>query len=61
MTLVTFIVPLALVYCVFGGLVRAELLGLAWLIMMAGLLLERWLFFAEARHVVRLYQGEQRT
>ena len=61
MTLVTFIVPLALVYCVFGGLVGAELLGLAWLIMMAGLLLERWLFFAEARHVVRLYQGEQRT
>ena len=61
MTLVTFIVPLALVYCVFVGLVRAELLGLAWLIMMAGLLLERWLFFAEARHVVRLYQGEQRT
>jgi len=61
MTLVTFIVPLALVYCVFGGLVRAELLGFAWLIMMAGLLLERWLFFAEARHVVRLYQGEQRT
>ena len=53
--------PLALVYCVFGGLVGAELLGLAWLIMMAGLLLERWLFFAEARHVVRLYQGEQRT
>ena len=61
MTLVTFIVPLALVYCVFSGLVGAELLGLAWLIMMAGLLLERWLFFAEARHVVRLYQGEQRT
>ena len=61
MTLVTFIVPLALVYCVFGGLFGAELLGLAWLIMMAGLLLERWLFFAEARHVVRLYQGEQRT
>ena len=61
MTLVTFIVPLALVYCVFGGLVGTELLGLAWLIMMAGLLLERWLFFAEARHVVRLYQGEQRT
>lgn len=26
----------------------------------AGLLLERWLFFAEARHVVRLFYGEQR-
>ena len=61
MTLVTFIVPLGLVYWVSGGAVRIELLGLAWVIMMAGLLLERWLFFAEARHVVRLYQGEQRT
>ena len=61
MTLVTFIVPLGLVYGVSGGAVRIELLGLAWVIMMAGLLLERWLFFAEARHVVRLYQGEQRT
>jgi len=26
-----------------------------------GLLLERWLFFAEARHVVRLYHGDQQT
>jgi DMSO reductase anchor subunit len=52
---------LRIIMTVFGGLVGAELLGLAWLIMMAGLLLERWLFFAEARHVVRLYQGEQRT
>ncbi len=25
---------------------------------MAGLLVERWLFFAEARHVVRLYHGQ---
>ena len=61
MTLVTFIVPLGLVFWVSGGAVRIELLSLAWVIMMAGLLLERWLFFAEARHVVRLYQGEQRT
>lgn len=29
--------------------------------MFSGLLLERWLFFAEARHVVRLYHGDQRT
>ncbi len=29
--------------------------------MMLGLLLERWLFFAEAKHVVRLYHGDQRT
>lgn len=28
---------------------------------MAGLLVERWLFFAEAEHVVRLYHGQQRV
>jgi sulfite dehydrogenase (quinone) subunit SoeC len=28
---------------------------------MIGLLVERWLFFAEARHTVRLYHGEART
>ena len=28
---------------------------------MIGLLAERWLFFAEARHTVRLYHGERRT
>src|SRR5262249_37652157 len=26
-----------------------------------GLLAERWLFFAEARHTVRLYHGDRRT
>lgn len=34
---------------------------LAALCALAGLLLERWLFFAEARHVVRLFHGEQRV
>jgi DMSO reductase anchor subunit len=34
---------------------------LAMLVVFAGLLVERWLFFAEARHVVRLYHGDQRT
>jgi sulfite dehydrogenase (quinone) subunit SoeC len=29
--------------------------------MVAGLLCERWLFFVEARHTVRLYHGERRT
>jgi sulfite dehydrogenase (quinone) subunit SoeC len=28
---------------------------------MIGLLVERWLFFAEAKHTVRLYHGEART
>ena len=31
---------------------------LAALIMMIGVIVERWLFFAEARHVVNLYYGE---
>ena len=34
---------------------------LAALSAMAGLLVERWLFFAEARHVVRLFHGDQAT
>ncbi|MEP7063843.1 MAG: DmsC/YnfH family molybdoenzyme membrane anchor subunit [Betaproteobacteria bacterium] len=29
--------------------------------MLAGLLCERWLFFVEARHTVRLYHGERRV
>jgi len=28
---------------------------------LAGVLLERWLFFAQAQHVVRLYHGQQRV
>jgi len=31
------------------------------LICLIGLLVERWLFFAEAEHVVRLYHGQQRV
>lgn len=37
------------------------LVYVAVILMMLGLLVERWLFFAEARHVVRLYHGDQRT
>ena len=32
--------------------------GLASVLCVGGLLVERWLFFAEARHVVRLYHGQ---
>ncbi|WP_435417032.1 DmsC/YnfH family molybdoenzyme membrane anchor subunit [Parerythrobacter aurantius] len=39
--------------------VRAVLLLLAWLACQIGLAAERWLFFAEAKHVVTLYYGEQ--
>ena len=61
MTFAVFMLPLGLVYWVFADTGIVEILVVAWVIMMAGLLLERWLFFAEARHVVRLYQGDQRT
>lgn len=56
MLLLAFVLPLGLI-----------LMGSKWLVAIAaiscisGLLVERWLFFAEARHVVRLYHGDQRT
>ena len=49
-----FIVPLVL--CWFTKAFWA-----ASIICLAGLLVERWLFFAEAEHVVRLYHGQQRV
>jgi sulfite dehydrogenase (quinone) subunit SoeC len=52
-----FAVPMALSCLTFlppFGLVGAAVAGLA---LAAGLLLERWLFFAEAEHVVMLYYG----
>ena len=36
-------------------------LGVAWFACALGLLAERWLFFAEAEHVVRLYHGVSRV
>jgi len=51
-----FALPLMLLYV--GGVVFMILAVFAAL---AGLLAERWLFFAEARHVVRLFHGDQRT
>jgi len=55
-----FVVPLALV----AGLVGAPSVGhlvAAAVSAYVGVFLERWLFFAEARHVVNLYHGAQRT
>ncbi|MCB2088473.1 MAG: DmsC/YnfH family molybdoenzyme membrane anchor subunit [Sphingomonadaceae bacterium] len=40
-----------------GGILLA--LALAWLSCQIGLYVERWLFFAEAKHAVTLYYGEQ--
>ena len=43
------------------GLARWEGGVLACVACMIGLLAERWLFFADARHTVRLYHGDRRT
>ena len=51
-----FIVPFLLLW---SSHPLAILLGA--LVCIVGLLIERWLFFAEARHVVRLYHGDART
>ena len=50
------VVPAALVLFGRGS---APMLGLAVLLHLAGVFVERWLFFAEARHVVSLYYGDQ--
>lgn len=42
-------------------LMAPEAAFLAVVACLAGLLVERWLFFAEAEHVVRLYHGQQRV
>ena len=47
-----FVVPLLLCYF-------TKWFWAASVICMVGLLVERWLFFAEAEHVVRLYHGQQ--
>jgi DMSO reductase anchor subunit len=41
------------------GVADARVLGLTALVCLVGLLIERWLFFAEAQHVVRLFHGQQ--
>lgn len=54
MLVLAFVVPFLLVL---AG--NSTLLVVAALLTVAGLLVERWLFFAEARHVVRLFHGDQ--
>jgi DMSO reductase anchor subunit len=43
------------------GLARWQGALLACLACLAGMLAERWLFFADARHTVRLYHGDRHT
>ena len=55
MWILAFVVPI---------LVALLVPGWAWLAIaacIAGLLIERWLFFAQAKHVVRLYHGSQQV
>ena len=54
-----FLLPLALLCASVYLDEGTVLLVLASASMLAGLLAERWLFFAEARHVVRLYHGDE--
>ena len=49
-----FILPMLLCYF-------TQWFWVASFVCVAGLLVERWLFFAEAEHVVRLYHGQQRV
>jgi sulfite dehydrogenase (quinone) subunit SoeC len=44
-----------------SGAANAPVAWLAAIVCVAGLLVERWLFFAEAQHTVRLYHGAPRT
>lgn len=43
------------------GTRNAGIVGLVAALCVVGLFAERWLFFAEARHTVRLYHGDART
>jgi sulfite dehydrogenase (quinone) subunit SoeC len=44
-----------------SGVAGAAVAALAAIVCLSGLLSERWLFFAEAQHTVRLYHGAPRT
>ncbi len=60
--LLGFVVPilaLAGAFLMFGGAMATILSLLAWITCQIGVTTERWLFFAEAKHVVTLYYGEQ--
>ncbi len=64
MLLFTFVLPVCITLVaiyIAPNFVPREIVYLAIPCLFIGLLLERWLFFAEARHVVRLYHGDQQT
>lgn len=53
-----FVLPVAWIA---SGAASASAAALAAMVCLSGLLAERWLFFAEAQHTVRLYHGAPRT
>ncbi len=55
-----FVLPAMLISGALGG-TGFIALAVAAISAYAGIFVERWLFFAEARHVVNLYHGSQRT
>ena len=59
--LLAFAVPLALLAVLLAGMLGKVMINVALLSMFAGLVIERWLFFADARHVVNLYHGTTRV
>lgn len=63
MAVLAFLVPLLSMTLLglYGGVAGTWLALLTVVSLFAGLFIERWLFFAEARHVVRLYHGDQQT
>lgn len=56
-----FIVPGLIVFGMTGGDATTAMAWVALISAFLGIGLERWLFFAEARHVVNLYHGAQNT
>ncbi|MFK7890682.1 MAG: dimethyl sulfoxide reductase anchor subunit family protein [Granulosicoccus sp.] len=58
--LLAFAIPFILLSGAFLGVTLATL-AIAFISAYAGVFVERWLFFAEARHVVNLYHGAQNT
>lgn len=56
-----FILPAILLAMSLNGAGGATLVWAALISSFLGVATERWLFFAEARHVVNLYHGDQRT
>ncbi|MCB1754844.1 MAG: dimethyl sulfoxide reductase anchor subunit, partial [Gammaproteobacteria bacterium] len=55
-----FVIPALLLFGLLGEVQTAHLV-IAAILAYAGVFIERWLFFAEARHVVNLFHGAQTT